>query len=185
MGKRMLIGLVVALLVAGGAGIAAATQSRPVLSAHGPTRVSGTDATAVFRVGDRTVRQVRYQDRGTLGYTFVLANDGRLPVTVTGLGEQHPQPKLFRYTGIEDGHGSEAFTIPAGERREVRLSMLMVSCETLSARAGSFATHVNLSTSRAGILEDQVVVELPEEVHTGSPREAFCPRATADSRPPG
>ena len=61
----------------------------------------------------------------------------------------------------------------------------MVSCETLSARAGSFATHVNLSTSRAGILEDQVVVELPEEVHTGSPREAFCPRATADSRPPG
>ena len=27
--------------------------------------------------------------------------------------------------------------------------------------------------------------ELPEEVHTGSPREAFCPRATADSRPPG
>ena len=85
MGKRMLIALVVALLVAGGAGIAAATQSRPALSAHGPTRVSGTDATAVFRVGDRTVRQVRYQDRGTLGYTFVLANDGRLPVTVTGL----------------------------------------------------------------------------------------------------
>ena len=26
---------------------------------------------------------------------------------------------------------------------------------------------------------------IPEEVHTGSPREAFCPNATATSRPPG
>jgi hypothetical protein len=182
--KRVVLGAVVVLLVACGAGVAVA-QSRPSLSAHGPTAVTGTDATAVFRVGDRTVRQVRYQDRGTLVYSFVLANEGRLPVRVTGLGPLHPEPRLFRYSGLVDAHGNTDFTIPAGERRTVRLRMLMVSCETLSARAGSFATDVNVETSRAGVLEDEVVLDLPEEVHTGSPREAFCPRATASSRPPG
>ena len=30
-----------------------------------------------------------------------------------------------------------------------------------------------------------LAVSLPEEVHTGSPREAFCPRSTATPRPPG
>jgi len=28
-------------------------------------------------------------------------------------------------------------------------------------------------------------LRLPEELHTGSPREAFCPESTATSRPPG
>lgn len=182
--KRLLVGLVALLLVAGGAGVAAAT-SRPTLSSHGPTEVSGTDATTVFRVGSRTVRQVRYQDRETMVYSFVLANDGRLPVRVTGLAPLHPKPRLFRYTALTDDQGHEQFTIPAGERRTVRLSMFMLACETLSARAGSFATEVNVRTSRAGVLDDVVNVAFPEEVHTGSPREAFCPRATASSRPPG
>jgi hypothetical protein len=61
----------------------------------------------------------------------------------------------------------------------------MHACETLSARAGSFATEVALRVVRAGVLADAVRVTLPEEVHTGSPREASCPRATASSRPPG
>jgi hypothetical protein len=30
-----------------------------------------------------------------------------------------------------------------------------------------------------------VTLRLPEELHTGSPREAFCPESTATSRPPG
>lgn len=184
MGKRLLVGIVALLLVATGAGMAAAT-SRPSLTAHGPTEVSGTDATSVFRMGSRTVRQVRYQDRETLVYSFVLANDGRLPVRVTGLAPLHPGPRLFRYTRITDGDGNQEFTIPAGERRTVRLSMFMLACETLSARAGSFATEVNLRTSRAGVLDDVATVAFPEEVHTGSPREAFCPRSTATSRPPG
>lgn len=184
MGKRLLVGLVALLIVTCGAGVAAA-KSQPSLSAHGPTAVSGTDATAVFRIGDRTVRQVRYQDRETLVYSFVLANDGRLPVRVAGLAPVRPEPKLFRYSKLTDGDGNTEFTIAAGERRTVRLSMLMLACETLSARAGSFATEVNLETSRAGVLDDEVTVTLPEEVHTGSPREAFCPRATATSRPPG
>ena len=61
----------------------------------------------------------------------------------------------------------------------------MGGCETLSARAGSFVTEVALRTQQAGVLEDEVSVTLPEEVHTGSPREAFCPESTASSRPPG
>lgn len=184
MGKRLLVGLVALLLMATGVGVAAA-QSRPSLHAHGPTGVSGTEATAVFRVGDHTVRQVRYKDRETLVYSFALANDGRVPVTVTGLAPLRPKPRLFRYTSITDADGNERFTIAAGERRTVRISMLMHSCETLSARAGSFATEANVATSRVGFLDDVVTVEFPEEVHTGSPREAFCPNATATSRSPG
>ena len=66
------------------------------------------------------------------------------------------------------------------------LRLRMESCEHLSARAGSFATEAVLRTTRAGGLVDEAVtVTLPEEVHTGSPREAFCPRSTASSRPPG
>jgi hypothetical protein len=61
----------------------------------------------------------------------------------------------------------------------------MHGCETLSARAGSFATQVDLNTTRAGFMDDVVHVTLPEQLHTGSPREAFCPNSTASSRPPG
>lgn len=171
-------------LLTGGAGMAVAGTD-PSLVAHGPTAVSGTEESAVFRVGSRTVRQVRYADRETLVYSFVLENDGRLPVTVRGLAPLERTPRLFEYVELTDAEGRERFTIPAGERTSVEVSMLMHSCETLSARAGSFATEVALSTERAGMIDDVVTVAFPEEVHTGSPREAFCPGATATSRPPG
>jgi hypothetical protein len=182
--RRLLTVVLAAVLVATGAGVAVA-RTTPELAAHGPTSVTGTEATAVFRVGSRTVRQVRYADRKTLVYSFVLSNDGRLPVTVTGLAAEARSPRLFRYVGLTDAEGREEVTIPAGERTTVELRMLMRGCETLSARAGSFATQVSLRTERAGMLGDEVTVRLPEEVHTGSPREAFCPNATATSRPPG
>ena len=35
------------------------------------------------------------------------------------------------------------------------------------------------------MFEDTSSSTLPEEIHTGSPREAFCPDSTATSRPPG
>ena len=52
-------------------------------------------------------------------------------------------------------------------------------------------THPNVGT--CGLTEaaarrkfdDDVTVTLPEEIHTGSPREAFCPESTATSRPQG
>lgn len=182
--RRVLTAVLVVVLLAAGAGVAVA-RTTPVLSAHGPTSVRGTEATAVFRIGSRTVRQVRYADHKTLVYSFVLANDGRLPVTVTGLGSATRSPRLFRYVGLTDAQGRDRITIDAGDRIPVRLSMVMHGCETLSARAGSFATEVTLRTERAGMLDDVVTVTLPEEVHTGSPREAFCPNSTATSRPPG
>jgi hypothetical protein len=153
--------------------------------AHGPTEVRGTEETAVFRIGTRLVRQVRY-DRETLVYSFVLANDGRLPVTVTELARADVAPRLFDYQRVTDENGDAGFTLGAGERRRIEVSMLMTACETLSARAGSFATEVGLHTRSAGVLRDVVRVAFPEEVHTGSPREAVCPGATtATSRPPG
>jgi hypothetical protein len=172
-----------AVLTAGAAAMVVATE--PVLAAHGPTTVAGTEATAVFRVAGRTVRQVRYADRELLVYSFSLANQGRLPVTVTGLAPLARPPRLFQYVDLTDAQGRQEFTIPGGGRTTVEISLLMHSCETLSARAGSFATEVRLRTERAGIVEDVVTVRLPEEVHTGSPREVLCPDATATSRPPG
>jgi hypothetical protein len=183
--KRLaLVGPFVVALLAGTLGMSVA-GNEPRLVAHGPTAVAGTEKTAVFRVGKRTVREVRYADRETLVYSFALANEGRVPVTVTGLAPLDATPRLFRYLSLTDTEGRERFTIPGGSRTTVQLSMQMHSCETLSARAGSFATHVSLHTERAAVIEDAVTVTLPEEVHTGSPREASCPNATATSRPPG
>ncbi len=76
------VGLLTGLVLAGGF---AAARSTPDLAASGPTSVTGTEATAVFEVGDRTVRQVRYDDGGTLTYTFRVVNRGRLPLTLLGL----------------------------------------------------------------------------------------------------
>ena len=182
--SRVVAALLVAVLLVGGAGMAVAS-SAPALTGHGPTAVRGTEESAVFEVGSRTIRQVRYADRGTLVYAFDLANGGRLPVTVTGLAPLEVKPRLFDYVEVTDAHGAERFTIPAGERLRIEVSMVMHACETLSARAGSFATEVALHTQRAGVVDDVVTVPFPEEVHTGSPREAFCPNATATSRPPG
>jgi hypothetical protein len=181
---RLAVLVVAALLVLGGAGVAVAS-AQPRLVATGPTSVSGTDATAVFEVGGRTIRQVRYRDRGLLSYTFRLRNDGSLPVTVTGWRAPAVQARLFRLVGVTSGGDADRFTISPGETVDVVLGVRMTSCETLSARAGSFLSRVTLSTTRAGVWDDTVAVRLPEELHTGSPREAFCPNATAGSRPPG
>ena len=176
--RRVLLVLALpALLVAGG-GIAVA-RSTPSLSTEAPTSVTGTEASAVFELGGRTIRQVRYADNGTLRYTFTVANDGRLPVRIVGLADDQPDARLFTVTTITDG------TISPGGSEEFTLSMDMAGCETLSARAGSFVTEVVVVTETAGVFDDTVRLDLPEEVHTGSPREAFCPNSTATSRPPG
>jgi len=182
--RHLLAGLVALMMLATGAGVAVA-KAPPRLSALGPASVSGTEKTAAFQLGGRTIRQVRYRDKATLVYSFTLRNDGRLPISVTGLAPLVNQPQLFRYLGITDTQGHEQFTVGAGKSTPVRLRMRMQSCETLSARAGSFATEANLRTSRAGVIDAVVHLLLPEEVHTGSPREAFCPSSTATSRPPG
>jgi hypothetical protein len=182
---RHLAVLVLALVAAtGGAGVAVA--SAPVrLGATGPTDVDGTSATAVFRVADREIRQVRYRDKHDLVYSFTLRNHGSLPVTVTGLAPLDRPPRLFRYLRLEGPGPATRFDVPADGSVPVRLVLRMEACETLSARAGSFATEVAVRTTRAGFVDDVVTVTLPEEVHTGSPREAFCPESTAGSRPPG
>lgn len=178
MWRRALIAVAVTLGLLAVTG-AAVGRGQPSLRASGPTSVTGTTATAVFAMGERMLRQVRYDDRGTLRYTFRLHNDGRLPVRVTGLAGNQPDPRLFDYRGLT------AVTVPAGDSRPVTLSLRMTGCEALSARAGSFATVVRLRTREAGLFTDAVTVRLPEQVHTGSPREAACPRATASSRPRG
>ena len=178
--RRLLLGAAVALVLVAGGGVAVA-RSEPDLRTSGPTSVTGTEATAVFRVADRTVRQVRYDDGGTLRYTFRLANEGRLPLTVHGLSSDQAEPRLFTYAGLV----GPARELGGGESAAYTLALRMGGCETLSARAGSFVTEVVLRTEQAGVFDDDVTVALPEELHTGSPREAFCPESTASSRPPG
>ena len=182
--RRLALALALVLAVVGAGGVAVA-RGAPDLSASGPTSVTGTEATGVFRIADRTVRQVRYADGGTLGYTFRVTNPGRLPVTLHGLAEEQVQPRLFTYTGLTGDAGEPVVRVGAGESAAVTLSLLMGGCETLSARAGSFVTEVVVRTERAGVFTDDVVLTLPEELHTGSPREASCPGSTATSRPRG
>ena len=182
--RRLLVvaALVVLVVAAGGMAVA---RTVPSLSASGPTSVTGTEGSAVFEIADRTIRQVRYDDGGTLRYTFRLTNDGRLPVTVLGLAPDQAESRLFTMLELTSPGGGPGVRIGAGETRHLTLAMRMSGCETLSARAGSFVTEVTVRTRRAGMFGDEVTVALPEELHTGSAREAFCPRSTATSRPPG
>jgi hypothetical protein len=176
--RRFLLLAGLLLLVAAGGGIAVA-RSAPSLSTDGPTEISGTEAAAAFRVADRTIRQVRYADGGTLRYTFRVHNDGRLPVRIVGLADDQADSRLFTFTDLSSR------TIGGGESAEVTLSLAMGGCETLSSRSGAFVTTVRVHTERAGMFEDTVELTLPEEIHTGSPREASCPNSTATSRPQG
>ena len=182
--RRALIAfaLVVALVAAGGVAVA---RSTPELRASGPTSVTGTEATGVFQIADRTIRQVRYDDQGTLRYTFAVTNDSKLPLVILGLAADQPDPRLFTLERLAGEDGAGDIRIGAGETAPLTLDLGMSGCETLSARAGSFVTQVVVRTEQAGVFDDDVTIRLPEELHTGSPREAFCPESTASSRPPG
>jgi hypothetical protein len=181
--REALVAVPVVLLLSGLVGGAAVAATDPDLRASEPTSVTGTDGTAVFDIGVHHVRHVRYQDRGTLEYTFRLHNDHALPVTVRGLAADQPRTRLFLPRELVGSDGGDDVRIGAGDSEEVTLSLQMSGCETLSARAGSILTEVVVRTERAGIFDGDVSVRLPEELRTGSPREAFCPNATATSRP--
>jgi hypothetical protein len=184
--KRVVLSAALAVAVVVGGGAAAMASVTPDLSATGPTSVSGTTGTAVFELGDQTYRQVRYHDDGTLVYSFTLSNEGMLPVRIQGFEPPDPDPRLFDYLKVTDSGGDTDFDIGRGETAEVQLHLGMTQCETLSARAGSSVTEVTLVTSNAlGIGSREVTVTLPEEVRAGSPREAGCADATANSRSPG
>lgn len=177
------VGLVVALVLGGGVAVA---RSAPSLSTtSGTTSVKGADATAVFAIGNRTIRQVRYADQGTLRYTFEVQNSGPFAVTIKGLGDRQPRARLFHYRDLQGTDGERNVKIGAGHSAMLTLYIRMSGCETLSARAGSFAKSVVVRAQQAGMFTDEVTLTLPEEVHTGSPREAFCPNASATSRPRG
>ena len=176
--RRWVLPLLLVVTVLAGSGVAAA-RSTPALTAGDTAHVDGTETSAPFTVADRTIRQLRYVDRGTVSYTFPVTNDGRLPLTVHGLAGDQPDPRLFDLTGLSP------VSLAPGETAPVTLTLAMNGCESLSSRSGSFVREVALRTTRAGMFDDVVVVALPEELHTGSAREASCPRATAQSRPQG
>ena len=181
--KLVVAGIVAAVLALGATPTYAVLATS--LSSDGPTGVKGTTASAVFEIGDKTVRQVRYADRKTLRYTFELVNDSMLPIKVTGLASPRVMPTLFELSALTSDGGKSTFTVGAHDRRTVTLSMLMTACERLSARAGSFISEIRLHTTSLGAINRTISVTLPEEVHTGSPREISCPLATSSSRPPG
>ena len=185
MRRRLAVAAVAAPLVLGGAGVAVAAAPAE-LQAHGETSVDGTSGTAVFEIGDRTIRQVRYADRGELVYSFALTNEGSMPVSVKGLADSMADPRLFDFVALTDATGEKEFAIAAGETEQVQLVLAMTGCETLSARAGSMISEIVVRTAGpVGLGGRETVVPLPEELRSGSPREAGCANATATSRPPG
>lgn len=155
----------------------------PTLRADGPVTVTGTDASGSFTMGSTTVRQVRYDDRGTLHYGFRLAHEGSGTARVVGVRAVGPEATLLRVRSLHAPDGSDLRLTP-GTSSDVVLDVLMTDCERLSARASSLVTAVDVELSTWG-RRHVVRVQLPEQLRTGSAREMFCPRATADSRPPG
>jgi hypothetical protein len=176
------VAVAVALVLALGA-TAWALAPAPVLRADGPVSVTGTEASGAFTMGSTTVRQVRYDDRGTLHYSFRLTNEGPGVARVVDVHAVGPEATLLRVRSLRAADGAQA-RIEAGSTREVVLDVLMTDCERLSARAASLVTAVDVEITTWGRTH-VVRVALPEQLRTGSAREMFCPRATADSRPPG
>ena len=183
--RRVLLVLaaVTTALLLGGAGFV--VTRAPALEPAGAGEVLGRQQSAVFSIADRTIRQVRYDDRATLRYSFSIENKAWYDVQVTGLVPEKHEQTLLRLRGLTDAAGHSSFTIAAGATRQVVLSVLMTDCERLSARASSLIGTIGVRvTGLAGVGHD-LRVALPEELRTGSAREMFCPRATAKSRPPG
>lgn len=172
----------VAVLAVGGIG---AQSLGSELSASGPTAVSGTEATGVFRLAGRTIREVRYADRGVLAYRFRVHNEAFTPVRITGFVPPETPARLLRVRSVGATDGSTTLDVPARGSAVLEVRYLMTDCETLSARAGSFSTELELRTERLGVIDGTETIRFPEELHTGSPREVRCPNATADSRPAG
>ena len=115
-----------------------------------------------------------------------LALEQRLSVAYLGPAGTFSHSAVTRHFGeFVSADGSTVVRLGAGETQRFTLSLRMGGCESLSARAGAFVTRAVVRTQQAGVFDDDVTITLPEEVHTGSPREAFCPRSTATSRPPG
>lgn len=176
--RRAVAAVGVVAVVGTGSGVSVASGV-PALSTKGPVAVTGTEASGVFTLADRTVRQIRYADQGTLRYTFTVTNKSRLPVTVLGLAPEQADPRLFDLVDLTSGR------LSPGESGDFTLTLAMNGCESLSSRSGSFVSEVVVQTRQARVFEDAVTLVLPEEIHTGSPREAFCPQSTATSRPQG
>lgn len=181
---RLLAAGVVALVAVAGAATAVARMD-PSLSASGPGSVTGTEASAIFDLGDQTYHQVRYDDRKMLTYSFTLHNDGAFDITVTGLEPVEHEATLLRLRGLTNSSGKERFDVGAGDEVDVVLRLLMTDCERLSARAASQIGEIDVRTEGFGGVEHVVTVQLPEQLRTGSAREMFCPRANASTRPPG
>jgi hypothetical protein len=179
---RTALAVLVAVVLALGA-TAWALAPVPELRAEGPVSVAGTEASGSFVMGSTTVRQVRYDDRGTLRYGFRLTNDGPGTATVVGVRAVGPEATLLRVRALH-GHDGGDVELSPGSTEDVVLDVLMTDCERLSARAASLVAAVDVELTTWG-RSHVVRVELPEQLRTGSAREMFCPRATADSRPPG
>lgn len=179
---RIALAVAVALVLVLGA-TAWALAPAPTLRAAGPVSVAGTEASGSFTMGSTTVRQVRYDDRGTLHYGFRLTNDGPGTARVVGVRAVGPEATLLRVRSLHAADGGDV-ELESGSTHAVVLDVLMTDCERLSARAASLVTAVDVELTTWG-RSHVVRVELPEQLRTGSAREMFCPRATADSRPPG
>ncbi|HET7736608.1 MAG TPA: hypothetical protein VFK52_11565 [Nocardioidaceae bacterium] len=179
----LVVTALVSVILLAGAGVVAARP--PGLLTVGDGAVTSGQQSAVFGIAQRTIRQVRYDDRATLIYAFTLRNDSWYDVQVTGIRQPEREETLLRLRGLTDEDGTDHFTLEAGEQRTVHLRVLMTDCERLSARASSMVSTVTLRTQGVAGLDHDVEVALPEELRTGSAREMFCPLATAKSRPPG
>jgi hypothetical protein len=182
--RRRLLAALVLVFVIGVAAAGTATGANP-LRASGPVEVIGSTAHGSFTIGDTTIRQVRYLDRGRLEYAFDLVNTTAAAIRVTGVASDGPTPTLLRLETLTLPGDTGSFLLGPFATRRVSLTMLMTDCERLSARAGTVLGALRVRAMVLGVAPRTVTVALPESLRLSSAREAWCPRATASSRSPG
>lgn len=174
------------VLAAGGVLLLALSAAHVGLGAYHPTVTAGPVTVdtpgkqQLLPLAEGPVTQVDYLDLQTIRLRLPLRNDGRLPLTLTGVQRPGPSPlRLMRPIGL-----AEQTTLWPGQQRTVTVLLRFSDCEFIGSRSSSLLTEATVQYRvlwRAGT----VTIALRPPVRATSPRDSQCPRSTVQTRPPG
>lgn len=168
-----------AVLVLGAAAHLALGSYRPAVTA-GPVVVDTPGNQQVLPLAEGPVTQVDYLDLQTVRLRLPVRNDGRLPLTLTGVERPGPTPlRLMRPVGLD-----QDLTLWPGQQRTVSVQLRFSDCEFIGSRSSSLLTEATLQY-RVLWRSGTVTIPLRPPLRATSPRDSQCPRSTVETRPPG
>ncbi|MGH3442820.1 MAG: hypothetical protein ACRDUY_12405 [Nitriliruptorales bacterium] len=134
----------------------------------------------------------RYEHGAETFYAVTLRNEGRLAVTVTGLGQDielplldpvelryFPQAHVATTDPVAASSPFTAFAIPPSEERTVLVRARFDNCEYYTERALEVVETLRVAFRVLGIPSDARVA-LPRQLIVRSPTILRCPDRTAD-----